>query len=80
LFESIDFQVTLLPHLERLSSVMYVDPSLYKTDEEFQYALKVANIEAGSYAKLLKFLKSQRITSERLIKQIEDIKKKQDVK
>lgn len=77
LFDSQGFQDNLLPHLEKLATVPYIDASLFKSRDEYQFALDSANLKAGAYAELLKFLQDQRFTVERLTKQMEAINKKQ---
>lgn len=77
LFDSQGFQENLLPHLEKLSTVPYIDASLFKSPDEYQFSLNSANLKAGAYAELLKFLQDQRYTVERLTKQMEAINKKQ---
>jgi len=72
LAHSPEYVNTLLPYLKRLSQVPYIDPTRYKTEEEFLFALKSANARAGAYAELLTFLSQQ----EAIMKKIrEDIDK-----
>ena len=59
LANSPEYVNTLLPYLKKLSEVPYIDPTRYKTEEEFLYALKSANARAGAYAELVRFLSQQ---------------------
>lgn len=49
----------LLPYLKELARVPYMDPSKFKTKEEYEFALDKANIRAGVYSELISFLNQQ---------------------
>ena len=59
LYKSKEYQETLLPYLKRLAQVPFVDPTTFKTNEEFVFALKSANARAGAYSELLMFMSQQ---------------------
>lgn len=68
IYKSKDFQDHLLPYLKELSYVQHIDPSLFKEEKEFDYALKIANLRASVYGDLIKFLEQQ----EGMIKKINE--------
>ena len=68
LSHSKEYTETLLPYLKKLAQVPYIDPSRFKTEEEFLYVLKSANARAGAYTELLMFMAQQ----EAIMKKIRD--------
>ena len=58
-YESTDFQSSLLPYLTELSTVEHIDPTKFETREQYYFALDHANQRAGTYAEFLKFLRAQ---------------------
>lgn len=77
LFNSDLFQRNLLPYLRQMSTVPYVYPKEGQSDEQYMFELRVANIKAGAYADLLKFLEGQNARVASLTKELEDIDKKE---
>ena len=71
LARSKEYTDNLLPYLKRLAQVPYIDPSRFKTDEEFMYVLKSANARAGAYTELLMFLSQQEAIMKKLRDDIE---------
>lgn len=59
IYTSTDFVNHLLPYLKELATVQYVDPTQYKSQEEYMFALDTANRAAGVYNGILRFLSSQ---------------------
>lgn len=49
----------LLPYLKELARVPFIDPTKFKTREEYEFALDKANIRAGVYSELISFLAQQ---------------------
>lgn len=71
LASSKDYIDVLLPYLQKLAQVPYVDPTRFKTEEEFLFALKSANSRAGAYAELLTFLSQQEVIVKKIRQEIE---------
>lgn len=53
------FEQYLLPALRELSQIKAIDPSTYKTREQYQYELMIANAEAFAIQKFLNYLENQ---------------------
>ena len=71
LSRSPEYVNSLLPYLKRLAQVPYIDPTQYKTEEEFLYALKSANARAGAYAELVTFLSQQEVIMKKIREEME---------
>lgn len=72
LYHSELFQHDFIPYLESLSTVQFVDPSSFKSREEYEFALDKANIKSGAYKELVVFLSG-------LDSRIAEIKRQLDV-
>lgn len=66
-----EYQNVLLPYLTQLANFIPLDPTKYKSDEEYVFALKQANMRASVYSELIKFLSRQEETVNKLREQIE---------
>lgn len=73
MYHSKQFQEQLVPRLKELATVFYIDPKDFKSDDDFLYALRAANIKAGAYKELLSFLASQPTMMEKLLKELNDM-------
>ena len=71
LARSKEYTESLLPYLRKLAQVPYIDPSRFKTEDEFLYTLKSANARAGAYSELLMFLSQQEAIMKKLRDDIE---------
>lgn len=70
-FNNEDFQKYLLPHLQKLAYPEPVNPTDYKTREEYVFAIDNMNREAIVYKNLLKFLYGQKGYMKKLEKEIQ---------
>jgi len=71
LSHSSEYVNTLLPYLQKLAQVPYMDPNNYKTEEEFMHALKSANMRAGAFAELISFLAQQEAIRDKIREEID---------
>lgn len=71
LANSPEYKNTLLPYLKKLAEVPYIDPTRYKTEEEFLFALKSANSRAGAYGELMRFLDQQEAIMNKIREEID---------
>ena len=62
---------SLLPYLQKLAQVPYIDPTRFKTEEEFLFTLRSANARAGAYTELLSFLSQQEAIMKKIRESIE---------
>lgn len=72
LYNNEQFRDSLLPYLEKFSNVQPVEPKLYKTEEEFIYALQMENMRALTYKGLCNFLAAQAEIARKLSFQLEN--------
>lgn len=61
----------LFPYLKELARVPFIDPSKFKTREEYEFALDKANIRAGVYSELISFLAQQEAMMNKLRQELE---------
>jgi hypothetical protein len=71
LARSKEYTKSLLPYLKKLAQVPYVDPTRFKTEDEFLYVLRSANARAGAYSELLMFLSQQEAVMRKIREEIE---------
>ena len=71
LSKSSDYVNHLLPYLKELARVPYIDPTKYKTKEEYEFALDKANIRAGVYSELISFIAQQEAVMNKLRAELE---------
>lgn len=61
----------LLPYLRELARVPFIDPTTFKTREEYEFALDKANIRAGVYSELISFLAQQEVMMNKIRAELE---------
>lgn len=61
----------LLPYLKELARVPFIDPTKFKTREEYEFALDKANIRAGVYSELISFLAQQEVMMNKIRSELE---------
>lgn len=61
-----EYTETLLPYLKKLSEVPFIEPTRFKTEDEFLFALKSANTRAGAFSELIMFLSQQEVVIKKL--------------
>jgi len=71
LAHSPEYTETLLPYLQKLAQVPFIDSTFFKTDEEFLHALKNANARAGAFMELITFLSQQEAIIKRINEELE---------
>ena len=71
LSKSPEYVNSLLPYLKKLATVSHIDPTRFKTEEEFLFALKNANAIAGVYAELISFLSQQAVIMNKIREEME---------
>jgi len=67
-----EYKETLLPYLKKLAQVPYIDPTRFKTNEEFVHVLKSANARTGAYTELITFLDQQKVVVDKISKSIKN--------
>jgi len=74
-----DYTEILLPYLKKLAQIPYIDPTRFKTQEEFIHALKSANARVGAYTELITFLSQQEVLMEKIRESIKNPPKSYEI-
>lgn len=68
------FISTVLPAFEKLSHPTPINPSQYKTREEFLFAVERENMKALAYSEVLNFFTGQKAAIQRMRIQVQQLK------